>query len=165
MNCLRVWHLAKVQKDKIVFVPRELIKVTVKTQTYTMLAAVITADYFTKKQDVAAASAISATCLCVLLASQRGEPPRQMFILTTHSMLPVKQSECEIYICPCYCWCCCNGENHGTYAALFQKKPSTWNNIIHTRSSKVVAESCCCIKGMIIWTSLIIWILEGKAFI
>ena len=72
MNCLRVCHLAKVQEDETVFVPRKLIKVTLKTQMCTMVVAVITVDYFTKREDVAAASAMPATCLSDLLALQGG---------------------------------------------------------------------------------------------
>lgn len=60
-----------------------------------------------------------------------GEPPRQMFVLAAHSMLPVPQLESEIYFSPSYNRCCWTGKKHGTDAALFSKKPSTWSTTFH----------------------------------
>lgn len=45
---------------------------TLKAQMCTMVVAVITVDYFTKGEGVAAASTTPATCLSDLLASQGG---------------------------------------------------------------------------------------------
>lgn len=76
MNCLKVCQLAAtVQKDKIAFVSRRLIKVTLKTGTCTTVVEVITAGYFTNREHVAAPHARPATCLSSPLALRVGRTP------------------------------------------------------------------------------------------
>lgn len=53
---------AKLQDDEIIFIPRKLFKVTPKTQMCAMVVAAITAEHFSKRQAVTAASAVPATC-------------------------------------------------------------------------------------------------------
>lgn len=96
MNCLRSCHLAKVQEDKIAFVPRKPVERTLKAQLCTTVTAAITADYFAKRKDAAAASAMPATQLKWPASfARRGDPSRQKFILVTHPVLPVPQLESE----------------------------------------------------------------------
>lgn len=153
MNCLRSCHSARVQEDQIAFVPRKQIKGMLKAQPCTTVVAAITADYFAKRKDAAAASAVSATHLKWPASFARGvtHPGRGSSLLHLHCC-QFHSWSLNLLISMLESLLLCLQRSWYRSCPVFIET-STWDSVFHSGRE---SGGCQYIQSSIAWASLIV---------
>lgn len=149
MNCLRVWHLAKVQEDKIAFAPERQSKgrwrrsrALQRLQQFQLIALL--------REEMQQQPVQCQPHTWRDLMALQGEWPTQAEVHPGYTSSAASSTAgVWIYFSPCYNHCCCADKKHDIDTALFSKK----HLVFHMGRW---SGSCQCIKCLIAWISLII---------